>query len=104
MILGTLWKLIKPIKAERKEREKEILEIRQKVYSKLNEGQNVFLMLKMFKGIYRAELSYDEEKFWRDKVIITRKAVFRNEKELKDENIQEMIKVFLQLPRGCSTL
>ena len=76
---------------ERKRRENEILELRQKVYSKLNKGQNVFPILKTFKmkvekfvRNYRAELSYDEEKFWKDKVIITEKAVVKKEKELKD--------------------
>ena len=83
----------KPIKIERIGREKEILEIRQKVYSKLNKGQNMFSTLNIFKlkvekflEDYRADLSYHEEKYWREKVIITEKAVTRNKNEIKAAN------------------
>ena len=68
----------------------EILEIRQKVYSKLNEGQNAFSVMKKFKSkvemflrSYEGDLSYVEEKHWRDKIVITEKAVVRRTKELK---------------------
>ena len=54
---------------ERLKEESEILEVRQKLYSKLNKGQNAFSMLKSFKWKvekfledYRADLSYHEEK------------------------------------------
>ena len=79
----------KPIEIERIGREKEILEIRQKIYSKLNKGQNVFSIMKMFKRKvdmflmnYRAELSYDEGENWKDKVVITEKAVKRHKNEI----------------------
>ena len=78
---------------KRRKEESEILEVRQKVYSKLNKGLNAFSILKMFKRKvenflenYRADLSYHEEKYWREKVIITEKAVVRNENELKAAN------------------
>ena len=70
--------------------ENEILEIRQKLYSKLNEGQNVFPIMKKFKRKvniflrkYEADLSYVEEKHWKDKIIITEKAVVKRGKEIK---------------------
>ena len=62
----------------------EILEIRQKVYSKLNEGKNVWSIMKKFKRKvevllrkYKADFSFEEEKHWRDKIVITEKAVVR---------------------------
>ena len=71
----------------------EILEIRQKVYSKIKKGLNAFSMLKIFKKKvekflenYRTDLSYHEEKYWREKAIITEKAVVRNENILKTAN------------------
>ena len=73
-------------------REKEILEIRQKIYSKLNKGQNVFSILKKFKRKvdmflvnYRAELSYDEGEHWKEKFVITERAVKRHKKEVKSK-------------------
>ena len=75
---------------DKKKREDEIFEIRQKVYLKLNQGRKVYSLLRMFKWkverllrTYRAELSYDEDKKWRDKVIITEKAVARIRNERK---------------------
>ena len=75
---------------DKKKREDEIYEIRQKVYSKLNQGRNVYSLMRMFKWkverylrTFRAELSYDEEKKWRDKVVITEKAVVRIRNERK---------------------
>ena len=93
-------------KNERNGREQEILEIRQKVYLKLKRGQNAFPFLKMFKRKvekflenYRADLSYHEERNWREKVIITEKAVIRNKNEIKaanqsrkDENLAPVVK------------
>ena len=68
----------------------EILDNRQKIYAKLNKGENVTSLFKNFKRKveefsrnFRAELSYDEEKSWRDKIIITEKAVIKREKEMK---------------------
>ena len=68
----------------KKKREDEIFEIRQKVYSKLNQGRNVYSLMRMFKWkvekylrTFRAELSYYEDKKWRKKVIITERAVVR---------------------------
>ena len=37
---------------------------------------------------FRAELSFDDEKYWRDKVIITEKAVVKREK--KQEEVEEL--------------
>ena len=61
-------------KAERNRRESEILDIRQKIYAKLNEGQDAFPLVKRFKKKvekylenYRADVSYHEEKYWRTK-------------------------------------
>ena len=75
---------------DKKKREDEIFEIRQKVYLKLNQGRKVYSLMRMFKWkverllrTYRAELSYDEDKKWRDKVIITEKAVARIRNERK---------------------
>ena len=75
---------------DKKKREDEIFEIRQKVYSKLNQGRKVYSLMRMFKWkverylrTFRAELSYDEDKKWRDKVIITEKAVARIRNERK---------------------
>ena len=69
---------------EQRKRKNEILDIRQKIYLKLKEGKNVFLILKTFKSMvekflkdFRTDLSYDEEKSWRDKVIITEEVVIR---------------------------
>ena len=71
------------------QRQNEILEIRQKVYSKLNKGQNAFSIMKKFKSkvetflrSFKGDLSYVEEKHWKDKIIITEKAVVRRSKEL----------------------
>ena len=77
---------------ERNRRENEILEMRQKVYSKIKKGLNAFSILKMFKKNvekflenYRTDLSYHDEKYWRTKVIITERAVGsqRQKKEMK---------------------
>ena len=89
------------MRQEQKKHKNQILELRQKIYSNLKENKNVSSMMKIFKSKvekfmkdYRTDLSYDEEKCWRDKVIITEKAVDRREKELKalkessrDENV-----------------
>ena len=65
--------------------ESELLGIRQKIYSKLKKGQNVFSMMKMFKRKvnmllvnYRADMCFEKKKNWIEKVIITEKAVVRN--------------------------
>ena len=75
---------------EQRKRKNKILDIRQKIYIKLKEGKNVFSICKLFKlkveeflKDFRTDLSYDEEKCWRDKVTITEKAVARHEKELE---------------------
>ena len=75
---------------DKKKREDEIFEIRQKVYSKLNLGRNVYSSMRMFQWkvekylrTFRTKLSYDEEKKWRDKVVITKKAVVRIRNERK---------------------
>ena len=75
---------------DKKKREGEIYEIRQKVYSKLNQGRNVYSLMRMFKWkverysrTFGVKLSYDEEKKWRDKVVITEKAVVRIRNERK---------------------
>ena len=75
---------------DKKKKEDEIYEIRQKVYSKLNQGRKVYSLMRMFKWkverylrTFRAELSYDEDKKWRDKVIITEKAVVKIRNERK---------------------
>ena len=75
---------------DKKKREDEMYEIRQKVYSKLNQGRNVYSLMRMFRWkverysrTFRAKLSYDEEKKWRDKVVITEKAVVRIRNERK---------------------
>ena len=59
----------------KKKREDEIFKIRQKVYSKLNHGRNVYSLTRMFKWkierylrTFRTELSYDEDKKWRIKL------------------------------------
>ena len=59
-----------------------MLDIRQVIYGKLNEGLYVDPILRDFKSkveIYlkkfRRSLSYNQEKTWRDKVVITEKAV-----------------------------
>ena len=69
-------------------RKNELFEIRQKIYAKLRNGKNTFLIMKMFKRKverflknFRADLSYNEEKNWREKVLITEKAVMRNKKK-----------------------
>ena len=58
---------------------------------------------------FRTDLSYDEEKCWRDKVIITEKAVDRREKELKalkessrDENVAPPPNKSMVGARECS--
>ena len=68
------------MRQEQKKHKNQILELRQKIYSNLKEKKNVFSIMKMFKSKvekflkdYRTDLSYDEEKCWRDKVIITEK-------------------------------
>ena len=75
---------------EKMRRKNQILEMRQRIYLNLKEKKNVFSILKTFKlkvekflKDFRADLSYDEEKCLRDKVIITEKAAVRREKELK---------------------
>ena len=75
---------------EQRKRKNEILDIRQKIYIKLKEGKTVFSIMKIFKSKvekflkdYRTDLSYDDEKSWRDKVIITEKAVVRRANEIK---------------------
>ena len=75
---------------DKKKREDEIFDIRQKVYLRLNQGRNVYSLMRMFKWkverylrTFRAKLSYDEEKKWRDKVVITEKAVVRIRNERK---------------------
>ena len=56
----------------------------------MNHGRNVYSLTRMFKWkierylrTFRTELSYDEEKKWRDKVVITEKAVVRIRNERK---------------------
>ena len=75
---------------DKKKHEDEIFKIRQKVYSKLNQGRNVYSSMRMFKWkvekylrTFRAKLSYDEEKKWRKKVVITEKAVVKIRNERK---------------------
>ena len=75
---------------ERTQRQNEILSIRQNVYSQLCQGEKVFMIMKMFKRKvekflerYKADLSYGEEKKWKDKVIITEKAVRRHTEKIK---------------------
>ena len=79
---------------ERNRRENEILEMRQKVYSKINKGLNAFSILKVFKKKvkkflenYRTDLSYHDEEYWRTKIIITERAVEsrRHKRERKVE-------------------
>ena len=74
----------------KKKREDEIFDIRQRVYVKLNQGRNVYSLMRMFKWkvekylrTFRAKLSYDEDKKWRDKVTITEEAVIRIGNEQK---------------------
>ena len=54
---------------DKKKQEDETFEIHKKVYSKLNQGRNVYLLMRMFKWkvekylrTFRTELLYDEEK------------------------------------------
>ena len=77
-------------KHKQKKHKNQILELRQKIYTNLKENKNVSSMMKIFNSKvekfmkdYRTDLSYDEEKCWRDKVIITEKAVIRRIKELE---------------------
>ena len=65
------------VNEELSRRKNELFEIRQKIYAKLRNGENIFLILKMFKRKvesflkkFRAELSYAKDKNWRDKVLI----------------------------------
>ena len=58
---------------------------------------------------FRTDLSYDEENCWRDKVIITEKAVIRRTKELKDlkecsrnENVALPSNKSMVVARECS--
>ena len=78
------------VRGERIQRQNELLGIRQNVYTKLSQGEKVFSNMKMFKRKvrkflekYKADLSYDEEKMWQDKVIITEKAVRSHKKKIK---------------------
>ena len=78
-------------KNKRRKEECKILEIRQTIYSKLNKGQNTFSIMKLFKRKvdkylinYRAELSYDKGENWKDKIIITKKAIAKREKEFEE--------------------
>ena len=71
-------------KHKQKKHKNQILELRQKIYSNLKEKKNVFSILKTFQlkvekflRDFRTDLSYDEEKCWRDKVIITEEVVIR---------------------------
>ena len=68
----------------------ELLDIRQIIYSKLKQGLYVNSILRAFKykvekylKKYRKSLSYRQERIWRDKIVITEKAVkkFRREFE-----------------------
>ena len=72
----------------KKKRENEILKIRQKVNLKLNQGRNIYSIMRIFKWKvesfirnYSTEFCYGEEKYWRDKVVITEKAVARSRNE-----------------------
>ena len=103
-------------KHKQKKHKNQILELRQKIYTNLKENKNVSSMMKIFKSKvekfmkdYRTDLSYDEEKCWRDKVIITEKAVDRREKELKalkessrDENVAPPPNKSMVGARECS--
>ena len=107
-------------KHKRYEMEYEILEIRQKLYSKLNEGRNVFKLMKKFRrkvdiflGHFKADLSYVEQKHWRDKVIITEKAINRFKKESKlqkeycsrkEENVAPSMKKLFDAARAQEIL
>ena len=60
------------------------------IYSKLNQGIYVNTILRTFKHKveqylkkYRTSLSYYQEKIWRDKIVITEKAVKRYGKDVK---------------------
>ena len=77
-------------KEEKLERESELLDIRQMIYSKLKQGIYVKTILRTFKHKveqylmkYRTSLSYYQEKTWRAKIVITEKAVKRYEKDDK---------------------
>ena len=107
-------------KHKRSEMEYEILEVRQKLYSKLNEGRNVFKLMKKFRrkvdiflGHFKADLSYVEQKHWRDKVIITEKAINRFKKESKlqkeycsrkEENVAPSVKELFDAARAQEIL
>ena len=71
-----------------KRREIEILNYRQKLYSVKNRGENVDEMLKTFRSKvvkflrdYGRNLDTKYEKMWRDKIVITEKAVGRRESD-----------------------
>ena len=92
---------------DKKIKEDEIYEIRQKVYSKLKQGRKVYSLMRMFKWkverylrSFRAELSYDEEKKWREKVIITEKAVvkIRNERKATIDAVRAQELLIENLP------
>ena len=64
--------------------------MRQMIYSKLKQGIYVNTILRTFKHKveqylmkYRTSLSYYQEKTWRNKIVITEKAVKRYEKDVK---------------------
>ena len=81
----------KHAKKEKVDREFELLEIRQLIYAKLSQGMNVDSMLRTFTmkvdqylEKYTRSLTEYQEKTWKDKVIITEKAVIKSKiKEIK---------------------
>ena len=76
---------------EKVDREFELLEIRQIIYAKLSQGMQVDSMLRTFTmkveqylKKYKRSLTKYQEKNWKDKVIITEKAVIKAKlKEIK---------------------
>ena len=68
----------------------ELLDIRQTIYSKIKRGLYVDSIMRAFKfkvedylKKYRKSLSYHQEKIWRDKIVITEKAVNKSRREFE---------------------
>lgn len=78
------------VKNEKYIKREELLDMRQIIYSKLKQGIYVNTILRTFKHKveqylekYRTSLSYYQEKTWRDKIVITEKAVKRQKQKFR---------------------
>ena len=85
-------KHVKNMYEEKVAEESELLDIRQIIYLKLSQGLYMDAIMRAFKfkveqylKKYRRSLSYHQEKIWRDKIVITEKAINRYKREFENK-------------------